>query len=217
MTANAATERLGASGDSTDFLFVGEALALDLVNTDIVVRGRSRDLLGTPVDIAAWWRAASERYPEAGLSSAALDTRVDDAVLEGVRAFRDTLRGIFSTVADGSIPRAEDLEALNRVLHAGYLVIGVDSDGQLQQVSGSHDPELDGLLLPIARSALTLLTEQDASRLHRCANERCVLLFYDTTKSATRRWCSVGCMNRARSSRRYRERRVAPAACQDSP
>jgi predicted RNA-binding Zn ribbon-like protein len=36
-----------------------------------------------------------------------------------------------------------------------------------------------------------------------------VLLFYDTTKSGTRRWCSTSCMNRARSSRRYRERRTS--------
>ena len=72
---------------------------------------------------------------------------------------------------------------------------------------GSHDTGPDATLLPIARSAVDLLTGKDLARLHRCANDRCVLLFYDTTKSATRRWCSIACMNRARSSRRYRERK----------
>ncbi len=211
MTEAPVSEWLDPSGDATEFLFVGEALALDLVNTDIVVRGRPRDLLGEPVDLAAWWQAAGERYPEAGLANAALDSRGMEVVLEGVRAFRDALRGIFSAVTKGTLSPGEDLESLNRILRAGYLVVGVDANGQPQQVSESHDHGPDGTLLPVARSALTLLTEQDVSRLHRCANERCVLLFYDTTKSGTRRWCSTGCMNRARSSRRYRERRKAPA------
>lgn len=28
-------------------------------------------------------------------------------------------------------------------------------------------------------------------------------LFYNTSKSVTRRWCGEGCMNRARSAARY--------------
>jgi predicted RNA-binding Zn ribbon-like protein len=53
-------------------------------------------------------------------------------------------------------------------------------------------------LLPIALSAARLTMGGARERLHRCANERCVLLFYDTTKSATRRWCSVACKDRDR-------------------
>jgi predicted RNA-binding Zn ribbon-like protein len=49
----------------------------------------------------------------------------------------------------------------------------------------------------VALSAVDLLTRKDHGRLHRCENARCVLLFYDTTKSSTRRWCSTGCMDRA--------------------
>jgi predicted RNA-binding Zn ribbon-like protein len=67
------------------------------------------------------------------------------------------------------------------------------------------DPAHGPLLLPIALSALDWLSSGDRPRLHRCANPRCVLLFYDTTRSATRRWCSLGCMDRARSARRYRQ------------
>lgn len=203
-------------GGSTEFLFVGETLALDLVNTSIAVRGRPRDLLGTPADLAAWWHEARSHYPADALASANLDFLEDDAFLGRLKTFRGTLRGIFSAVAEGKTPRGAELDALNRVLRAGYVVIGVDANGQLHQVSGSHDSGPDGQVLPIARSALRLLTEQEASRLHRCANERCVLLFYDTTKSGTRRWCSTGCMNRARSSRRYREGREALAVARQA-
>jgi predicted RNA-binding Zn ribbon-like protein len=43
----------------------------------------------------------------------------------------------------------------------------------------SHDPGPEGVLLPIAQSAFALLSGQDLERLHRCANDRCMLLFYD--------------------------------------
>lgn len=59
---------------------------------------------------------------------------------------------------------------------------------------------------------LRLLTEGDLRRLHKCRNERCVLLFYDTTKSGTRQWCSLDCFNRTRSSQRYRQRKAAAQA-----
>jgi predicted RNA-binding Zn ribbon-like protein len=216
------TERREASRDRDEaetradgFLFVGEALALDLVNTDIAVRGRPRELLAVPADLGGWWEAAQARYPGDGLESVDKRFLEDGAALEQVRAFRAALRRIFSAVADERLPHDEDLDALNQVLRAGFLIVGVGANGQLHQVSGSRDSGVDGILLPIARSALKLLTEQEASRLHRCANERCVLLFYDTTKSGTRRWCSTGCMNRARSSRRYRERRAALVANQN--
>jgi predicted RNA-binding Zn ribbon-like protein len=81
----------------------------------------------------------------------------------------------------------------------------------------SHDPGPEGVLLPIAQSAFALLSGQDLERLHRCANDRCMLLFYDTTKSATRRWCSTACMNRARSSQRYRDRKNGLGTGTSSP
>lgn len=215
MTVRREASNHEVAAEADGFLFVGESLALDLVNTAIAVRGRPRELLAVPADLAAWWEAAQARYPGDGLESVDKSLLEDRAALKQVRAFRGALRGIVSAVADERRPQAEELEALNRILRAGYVAIGMDAEGQLHQVTGSHDSGVDGMLLPIARSALGLLTEQEASRLHRCANERCVLLFYDTTKSGTRRWCSTGCMNRARSSRRYRERREAQVANQN--
>lgn len=191
------------------FLFTGDSLALDFVNTAIVVRGQPRDLLDAPGDLVAWLHASNAIHPARGLAIGGSTLAVDGVVLARAKAFRAALRGLFSAVIAGEAIAAADLDALNHVLRTGFLTVDVDEDGQFRQVWRSHDAGADELLLPIARSAMALLTESDLSRLHRCANERCVLLFYDTTKSATRRWCSTGCMNRARSSRRYRERRAA--------
>ncbi len=193
---------------SADFLFVGESLALDFVNTAIVVRGQPRDLLDAPADLAAWLDAAATIDSASGSATNGRTHVVDEVILSRAKAFRAALRGLFSAVIAGEPIAAVDLNALNHVLRTGFLTVYVEGNGQLLQAWRSHDMGTDGLLLPLARSATALLTESDLARLHRCANERCVLLFHDTTKSGTRRWCSTGCMNRARSSRRYRERRA---------
>ena len=183
------------------FTFVGEALPLDLVNTEQVVRGKAVDLIATPDDLAAWWRAAGERYPA---TFAPLDDA--SAALPAALDLRAGLRRIFEAAAESRSPAAADLDVINLILRGGYLALEPDPALVARVVTRHTDSGAASLLYPIARAAVTLLTERDLSRLHRCGNERCVLLFYDTTKSGTRRWCSLGCMNRARSLRRYRER-----------
>jgi hypothetical protein len=41
-------ERVGGTVAEEGFVFVGEALALDFVNTEVVVRGKPKDLLTIP-------------------------------------------------------------------------------------------------------------------------------------------------------------------------
>jgi predicted RNA-binding Zn ribbon-like protein len=65
------------------------------------------------------------------------------------------------------------------------------------------------LLLPVAESAAWLLEHGDPSLLRRCDGERCVLLFYDSTKNRSRRWCSMdGCGSRAKAAAYYRRNKA---------
>jgi predicted RNA-binding Zn ribbon-like protein len=190
-----------ASAES-GFLFVGGGLALDLVNTEIVARGRRRDLLESPEYLHAWWDDARDHHavhtpPNDGLGD-------DGSSLAAVKALRSTIRQVFEAVSAGNAPDQAVLDALNEVLQRGEHVIEQDDDGQFHAVFRPRAAGVDTLLVPIAWSALELLTTTDPARLHACANEKCILLFHDTTKSGTRRWCSTGCMNRARSAERYR-------------
>src|SRR5215211_808046 len=192
---------------SSPFPFVGDALALDLVNTEVVVRRKPIDLLATSGAYAAWWREATERYPEIAGRLPVTDAAANPDLLPAVVTLRGALRALCGAVADGRPLPAGDLDVLNRVLRTAHDAVALGEGGRPWPVLIPRGPDADGPLAAVARSGFALLTASDLSRLHRCANGHCVLLFYDTTKSATRRWCSTACMNRARSSERYRARK----------
>jgi predicted RNA-binding Zn ribbon-like protein len=76
------------------------------------------------------------------------------------------------------------------------------------------DRPLEQLRLALAVSALDA-TRLDRSRVHRCAHARCILLYFDTTKNRSRRWCDMAtCGNRAKASAHYHRTRstASPAA-----
>jgi predicted RNA-binding Zn ribbon-like protein len=198
--SSAAAEE-SSSGEDT-FVFFGDVLALDLVNTEVILRGKPRDLLATPKDVGQWWHAAQRHYPDMDVVEGTGIASVDSTALVALKGLRTALRGIFGALADGTAPVSADIDVLNSVLRTGTHALLLTSIGAVQPIYQAQ-PGADSMLFAIALSALRLARDGERQRLHRCSNDRCVLLFYDTTKSATRRWCSVGCMDRARSAKRY--------------
>jgi predicted RNA-binding Zn ribbon-like protein len=128
-------------------------------------------------------------------------------LLEDVIAFRTALRSVCTQVVEAHAVAEGDLEPLNQVLALGYPSLERTAEGGVIAVTRLRDAQNGPVLLPIALSALQLLASADWQRLHKCRNERCVLFFYDTTKSGTRQWCSLGCMNRHRSIQHYQATR----------
>jgi predicted RNA-binding Zn ribbon-like protein len=206
MTDDSGEPNSESGADEGRFFFVGGNVALDLVNTEAAARGRPVELLPDPAAFAAWWRGARRHHPELALPPLS-PTLADDRLLAVVTRLRAALRRIFEAVAaGGTIPDA-DLGVLNDALACGREVLELSASGEPRLLIRNAGDAAAGVQLPLARSAAALLAGTDRSRLHRCANNRCVLLFVDATKSGTRRWCSTSCMNRWRSSDRYRKRK----------
>ena len=65
------------------FHFVGDALALDLVNTEVMARGQRRDLLAAPGAATRWWRAAQAHHDDraVALADSGSPYLADDALL----------------------------------------------------------------------------------------------------------------------------------------
>lgn len=60
----------------------------------------------------------------------------------------------------------------------------------------------DGVLFPIAHAAAVLLAGERRHRVKRCVRPECRAYYLDESKNASRRWCSLRCMERARAPRR---------------
>jgi predicted RNA-binding Zn ribbon-like protein len=190
--------------DADGFTWVGGLLALDLVNTEVVVRGRRYDLLGTPADARRWLAGAQQRralVPTSPDSGPAADQA--EAWLAELQSLRLALRALLDTIVAGEQAEPATLARLNAALEVGAPQLAQRPDGRHGETFAIDGGPGAAALFAIAHSLLSYLASGDLSRLHHCGNPRCILYFVDTTKSATRRWCSGECMNRARSSQRY--------------
>ena len=140
---------------SDRFLFLGDALALDLVDTEAVIRRRAVDLITPPGAYAAWWGEVARRYPELVARLAASDRQARSELLGDVMELRAALRVLFGAVADGGGLPTEALEVLNRVLGMIHDTVAVAQDGHPVPMIAHEGPEMDGPTVAIARSGVS--------------------------------------------------------------
>lgn len=179
---------------------VGGRLCLDFANSanwdgEAIVDEK----LATPTDVAAWAR-------HAGLGTIAAG-REDAAALAQLRVLRADLRRLFVAAAKGRQPPRAPLARLNRMLaaHGGGLRLAV-AGGRLRH--GDARGLMDAVGLPVAISAVDLLTSPDRGRIKICPAHQCEWLFLDDSRNGTRRWCSMAeCGNRAKARLHYDRRK----------
>ncbi len=127
-------------------------------------------------------------------------------VLDRTVALREAIYHLFSSVAGGRSPAADDQATLNaelgRSMAKSCLVWNKANFDWGRQ---GEDGDLDQVLWWVLRSTTNLLTSEDVKRVGVCADDRgCGWLFYDTSRNRTRQWCSMrGCGNRAKARRHY--------------
>lgn len=205
------------AGDVLMLMFVRENLCLDYVNT-LSWRGTgqptealadfgglvawlrsSRAWDGTVLALAEAWRA---KYPAkaAGLFRSALEVR-------------EVLYRVFNAAVEtGRVPE-RDFAAMQRTLarvpRRGRLVA---ADGKFAwQVARIH-LAAPVLLAPVMWSAADMLAGEARTRLRRCANDRCLWMFVDRSRTGTRRWCDMAsCGNRAKAHRHYLKAKILSA------
>lgn len=192
----------------SDFLWVGEHPCLDFVNTEIMVDGRPTDLLESYDDWARWCAAAKIVEAEAARSLSARfnGTPQGEKALKRARVLRATLREMAEGLAQGREVSAETLSAINAVLRGriGFEQVARLKTGFEVRFGTRNDETSEMLEEAVAASAAAFVRDADQTRVKKCGNPNCVLVFLDTTKSRTRRWCSMGlCGNRHKAAAHY--------------
>jgi predicted RNA-binding Zn ribbon-like protein len=202
----------GRKSDWKDgFLFVGNHLALDFLNTRPVQNGEALELLPDFDALLRWFRAASVLSSREAADLRQLwgeSARAQD-VVKAVRGLRERLReAALAWERGGAVPRAA-LNELNQLLAKHPMLTRLKGSGDNTSTTELwFDPRRpEDLFAPLAHSAAVLFAEADHSRVRKCG--QCVLHFYDTSKKGTRRWCSMQlCGNRLKVAAYAARRRM---------
>jgi predicted RNA-binding Zn ribbon-like protein len=175
--------------------FIGGRLALDFVNSVSLNKELSWDQL------IEFLESARIVTPERGGELLAFN-RSDPQAVESLRRkaqrLAAALRLAFDAVLRKQTVRPEWIEPVNEILRIteGHdELVYTDKAWEIQFVASESG--LEWLLAAVARSAAEIIAEGPRARLRLCANPRCGLLFYDTSRTHRRRWCSMTvCGNR---------------------
>lgn len=127
--------------------------------------------------------------------------------LEALR--KDLRRWVGRIVETGSLDDA-NLAHLNRWLAQAPVVPRLVRD----KTRFHWDHQVDtapavGVLLPIVRSFAQYLVDADCARLRQCENPDCRMIFFDTTRNHSRKWCGSTTCGNLMKVRRFRARHGA--------
>jgi predicted RNA-binding Zn ribbon-like protein len=198
---------LPAIASSPSFVFVGERLWLDFVNTDDARRGMRLDLLRDFEALVAWLEAALVLDAEraAGIRRRAHQQPAGaTAALADARRIRAALRALAERGTQVPDLRMNAVNEVNRVLgrSAGTRRLEARTDGTFVRSFVPVGDAFAGLMIPVVESAADALVLGELARVRRCADVRCPRVFYDGTKNGRRRWCDMStCGNRAKAAR----------------
>jgi predicted RNA-binding Zn ribbon-like protein len=171
-------------------------LVQDFVNTEIAVW--AVDDIATPDALAEWLRS------RALLTEGAV---VDADSFVRARALRRVLRVLASRNALGVAPD-DDLRAeFAAIASTARLRFELDERAGLRLAP--DDGGVDGALAEILSRVFVAQRSGAWARLKSCPGPHCGWLFYDASRNASSRWCSMSiCGNRTKTAA-YRQRRRA--------
>jgi predicted RNA-binding Zn ribbon-like protein len=178
------------------FLFVGNHLALDFLNTRPVQGGEPTELLPDFGALLRWFQVAGllgsrevgNLRQQWGESVRARRT------VEAIRELRERLRKEVRAWERGGTVHHTTRDELNRLMAKHPMLTRLSGSASSTELwFEPRQPE--DLFAPLAHSAATLFANVDHNRVRKC--DQCVLHFHDTSKKGTRRWCSMQlCGNR---------------------
>ena len=203
---------------------VGGDLCLDFVNTvgGRVPEGGSpasqvlADKLGAYADLVAWSRHTGSIGEADGRRLLRLaDGRPREAadVLGRALLFREALHRTLRSLQLGRRPDPTDVSRLNaEIADTRAREVLAASRVGLHWNWPDRGGRLESPLWPVARSAATLLTSGNLSRLRQCGGERCGWLFLDRSRNRSRQWCTMEDCGNVSKVRRFRRRHSAGRA-----
>src|ERR1700719_5210968 len=174
------------------FLFVGNHLALDFLNTRLVLAEGVKELLPDVDALARWLVAAGLLTRQKGKTLAKNwgGTPQAAVLLRELLKFRERLRAVVVRQEAGFSASHAFIAELNLHLKQHPGVIALQRKGEALGLETAFELEQpNDVWAPIAIAVAELLSEVSPVRLRKC--EACIAHFLDTSKKGSRRWCSM--------------------------
>ena len=178
--------------DHVPFEFGGRR-SLDFTQTLRYRAVRPTELLARPEELALWLSAA-------GLPAG----RVTPGELGAARALREAIYAAAVDIIDGNPLRARHLHVINRWAATEPANARLRTDGTTAMLVRRGRETAAGLTA-IARDAIDLLSV-GGNRVRRCEGPSCSVLFHDTSRPGSRRWCSAERCGNKVNTKNYRAR-----------
>lgn len=180
-----ATGQWITSNDGTRWFFDPGSQALDFGYTGDYGYGVPEwEHLHSPADLESW---LVDRFGR-------LSTTPTETDLTAALRLRAAISRIALGLADRRRPAPADVDTVNEVALVPPPAPHLEG-GTTQK----PPPDVPAALSMIARDAITVFTDA-GPRIRRCAAEDCALVFHDTSRPGSRRWCSMRrCGNRAKT------------------
>jgi predicted RNA-binding Zn ribbon-like protein len=173
------------------FIFLGNHLATDFVNTEAIGQQTRLNLIETPDLLSSW-------LTEAGIKDAVRCTHKD---LQEATELRRTIRNCFEHLVESRPLTAHDLSLLNKM--SNELRTYLQNEGDRYALVNRIETASDACAL-IARATCNLIASPQCVALRKCASDKCILYFIDTSKNQQRQWCSMElCGNRKKAQKHY--------------
>jgi predicted RNA-binding Zn ribbon-like protein len=193
------------------FLFVGNHLALDFLNTRLVLADGPKELL-PDVDALVRWLVASgllTRQKGNALAKKWMDAPQAALSLRKLLKFRERLRVVVVRQEAGFSVSNAFIAELNSLLKQHPSVIALQRKGEKLGLETAFDLEKpNDVWAPIAIAVAELLSDASPARLRKC--EACIAHFLDTSKKGSRRWCSMNiCGNKIKVAAYQKRKRAA--------
>ena len=191
---------------------VGGRLCLDFINT----RGshfddEAREFVADYADLVGWLRACDggldARQASRLIAGAREHPRKAADTFAKSRDLRALLYRVITARANDRTPARADLDAFNREAQSALAHRRIATGAHWHWI-WDDESALDLPLRLVLASAVDVLLDDDPSRLRQCpAPDGCGWLFHDSSRNATRRWCSMQMCGNGAKSRRFQQRR----------
>lgn len=177
------------------FAFVGGHPLLDFCNTIFIHTDSTLDLFESRTDIERWGKESSHKYKNLNIQL--------DLSLEAAHQTRTVLRNLFESVILHK-PLSAPIKKLNNLFYNHPISVQLQFTNKIESHFVPGQFSNHGLSW-IQIQLQDFLSVCRPERLKICSNPNCSHIFYDTSKSSTRSWCSMKTCGNIMKARNYRK------------